>query len=257
MALTGDFDAADTDRLWEEVGMTNHPANGDAIEAWDDEGDAADNALFADGGGPLWIANGIHGLGAIRFNGTSQTMKAYNDAHVLQRAVSTFAAVSAYTVMVAFIMEADATNNANPEDNTGILSENFKCWGLNVTSNAGVHTAYWIHRIAFAVGGVKSVSQTFQRDQSTVVLARFDGTDIFIAVNRNAESSFTTGGNVIDLSATLFVAVGSSEEFPGLIGQIRLWDTADADGNLAAEWAAFQLKWLGASSTFPALTVAI
>lgn len=240
MAMTGHFDAADTDRLWKESGMTTHPANGEGVVAWDDEGDAADNAFFNTGSPPIYVVPAMNGLGSLDFSDTP--MNAYNDAFVTQRAASTFLSVSAFTVIVAFQMEADATNDATIYSNTGLLADNAAFWGVHIKTVAGVHTAY----IYNWDGAAKSVGQAFLRDVPNIFMGRFDGTTLYVSINGAAESTVGSGNNS-DLTAQLFLGIGGGVRFYGKVGEFKFWNTGNADGNLATEIAAFIAKWIGAA----------
>lgn len=264
MALTLHLDASEDPvaRLHLARDMSSLVAsNDDLIRTWDDVSDATARAAttspsLGTDNAPLYKipANGINGLSAAYFDGSISHLAVCTEggAGVGPTGFSTLDDVfnaAAKTLFVVFQMDANATNNATPEQNDALIADAGIQFGITVRTNAGVNTLY-----AFNADGavsIGSVSQTFSQGEPVVARVRHNGTTLALSLNGGLETTVASG-TTFSMTANVWIGVNFvyGQYANVRIGEIKCYDTADADGNLDSETDALIAKW-GAESAIP------
>ena len=236
-------DAADTDRLWKEVGMTNHPADTESVVAWDDEADATTWFLKQNGAAPpSYCAAGLNSLGCVRFDGTNDALRMRLDDDSAFVAISNIITNSAYTIFVAFRMEGDASNNAGAFNNDPIYGDTDGYMGLVLKTDTGVHTLN-----AFNYDGSEDISfVTISQSTNYVAMIKHVGGNLSINVNNGALTDTDASGNTSVLTGSLQVGTtNSTSTFANVkIGEIIIYNADVTGTDLSDAWTFLMAKWV-------------
>lgn len=239
-------DASDTDRLWKSYNpFADHPADTEAIKAWDDEGDAANMALIYSVAGPAYDADGFNGRGCLDFDGSDDKLYLSDDAYAGWLTPDDVISASAWTMFIAFIMEGAAGSNASYVSNDRLLGDG-QYWGVYLSTDAGVHKC---SAFQYDTGG-KYATTNISLDTKYVVCAKYDGTGSELSVTINNGTPVTTSsvGNVADLTTQSVIMGGVGELFNGKVGEIVIYDTALSGTNLSDTWSYLLGKWVNSGS---------
>jgi hypothetical protein len=252
--LTGHWDSSDTDNLWKETGMSTHPADGDAVLAWNDEGDNSytNAALFTYAGSstnvPVYRAGAFPtvSLGCLDFDGADDRLACFTDAWGPFVGLNNYFGASAFTLFVSFVMEgASGTNAAASYNNTALFCDAFGQFiGLHVKSNAGVHTL-----MGYCWDGAdKHADLTFALNTPYVAMFRYGSGTITLDLN-NSGSPVTASAAPINTSGAWWIGQGSvgGSYFNGKIGEIAMYSSALSSSPLQQAWDYFNVKWRGVS----------
>jgi len=251
MALTWHSDASDTDKLfttWVSGGPnTGTPSDGSAVQVWEQETDSTTDTTreftFTTSGREPAYRSGtpLMLLPCLDFDGTDDSMDAENFTGG-DTSVSEYVGASAKTVIISFYGESITAADAASYQNHSLWCDGPSGFlGIFLKNESGQRKA-----IAYNWDGNEdAVSVNINEGQSHVVMYRHDGTNLFISIDGGSESSVASGATS-DLSGTMRLGKGisASVNYNGRIGEIKIWNTSDADGNLAAEISAFTSKWL-------------
>lgn len=240
------FNASDNDKLWDAIpaGSGANPTNGVAVQSWDDE-DAGNEEFQESTFGPLWLSNGMNGLGAVG-DVTSQRMLGTGSGSTLSNVIS----ASAYTAFVSFRMTASATDEGPPQWNPALIHDTSTRFGIHARTVTGVHSVY---ALAFD-GGFKEVSKTFSLNTNYVVMTRLDGGNLVIGLNQGSESSVACG-NADVLTGDMRIFFSNVRNFEGRIGEILIYNAALSGTDLTDTYQYMMDKWVVAGA--PTLGVQI
>lgn len=248
MALTAHFDASDTDNIFTSRGNppSGAPSDGSAIQQWDDE--SVSDQIADDNGNtsidPLWRQSspGLV-LPCLDFDGSNDLLAAVTDDSATQKTLDDWISASAFTLMVALRVESSSANSGTAYLNEGIVADSGQFFGLLVKNDTGQ-----VKLIGYSWdGAAQAVFHDISVNTNYVVCYRYDGTNLRLSVNGGTEQTAAAGSNTGSSGAMLIGSNGDASAYlNGRIGELKVWDTADADGALAAQIAALVTKWVTA-----------
>ncbi len=266
-SLTFHTDASDTDRLWKEYAMSNHPATTEKIAAWDDEGDATGFAFTSSvdspTNAPIYRASGIGGLGSTEFSGATSVneyLVARNDSGSGNRTLADFITDSAYTILVAVSAQDVLYNNANVYDNPGPIVDTNAAFGMQFTVSAGQFKV-WAYNFD---GSVDKVSQDFTGSTDYVIRMRHDSGTLYLQTSTGGVAGSETSvasGSTTTLGGSLLLGnywIGNTA-CTCRIGEVLIYNAAISGSDLSDTTAYMINKWTtgggasGSSGTVPTL----
>ena len=222
--------------------MSTHPADGEAVAMWDDEGDATGNA-FGDSitkGKPVYRAGAFNGRGCLEFDGT-KALRYVDDGYSAFQNDATLISASAFTVFASFILESPATNNSPFYQNTPLIANLSGYWGIHLTTISSVHRIYAYNydgSIGNGAGAIISLNTPY------VVMIKHDSGSMYLDVNNGALTDSFSSGNTAG-NADLGLCVGlNGDTFPGKLGEMAIWNAALTGGDLSDAWAYFMGRWM-------------
>lgn len=253
MSLTSNFYAGVNTRVWTNIARLINPSDTNDATVWDDEATPAtrdmtffnSNATLA----PKYSNPGAMLLPSIQFNGSNQFLLGVNYTSASSKTLSNIFANNGKTIIIAFQMTGNATNNGTVYQNSSLLSESGAYFGLFAKSSAGVHTLY-----AYNWDGNADSNSgiTFSLNTTYVVMVRHDGTTLNISLLSGVGGSTRTdqsaaSGNTSTMTGTL--RMGRSYQahyFTGLIGEVYT-DNTDL-GSTNTPLSNMVTRWLGSSA---------
>ena len=245
--LTLHQDASDNDHLWKTYVSggpnTGVPADGDTIEAWDDEFVSGQIMKQIGAAGlPVWRSTTpLMALPCLDFAG-GQRMGLTN-ASGTARVLSDILGAAAATVFIAFYAESITGNSATVYHNDPLCCDAGAYFGIFLKDvGAG---SYVIQAFNYN-GGTISVEIPVTVGASHVVMMRNDGANLYIALDGGGESSVASNTTAnINNQDQLAWGDGSNGTFDGRIGERAVYNAALSGADLANATAYFTDKWLG------------
>lgn len=217
MSLTAHFFAGDTDKLWKTVvnppPHTGVPANGDLVEAWQDEATPATRDLMWRYGNlpattaPTFADPGSMLLPSLVFDGTSDFLRLLSNTES-SKYTSDLLAAGGKTIIAALRMTATATNNANMYYNTSLVADAGGYVGIHFKTISGTTYIYGYNWDGNA-DSTTGIALTLNTDY--VVMLRHDGVNLRLSLlsgdggaTRVDES--TASGNTTNVGALVYLA---------------------------------------------------
>lgn len=240
MALTFHYDARDSDRVYEAYANppTNNCEDNDPVEVWRDEVNT-DILYRTVGNRPAWrSATTPFPLPSVEFDGSDDNFQHWNAALSIERKLSDWIVADACTIMIAIYVQTASLNAAVQHENHAIITDfNALYFSLCVKNVSGQV------KLAFTNddGNDDTVEVNINLNTRYVVMARHDAGSIYLSVNGGIENA-TVSGNTSLLTSPMRVG-GNVGFFDGFIGQIKVWNTANADGNQASELSTMINDW--------------
>ena len=245
--FTYHFNASVNDDLYENYGdpPTTNPSDGDSVEQWDN---AANTDMFVFGTATPWRSAGMNGVGCLDFNGSTHNLGLYANDGSTARDLDDMINAGAFTLVISFIMTADATNDPDPWARDPIITEADGYWGLILKTSGGVHTLEaYIYDSA-----PRLAPQVILQDTLYVAQMRYNGTNLTLSVNNGTEAS-TASGSVGAVTGQPHLAYNGNGKYAAVkIGELLTYDTALSASNDAYTY--MREKWLnegGGGSIIP------
>ena len=257
MALTAHYDASDTGQLFTTFvssGVhTGTPSNGGTVEVWDDEA-ADDQAFMFEGAGqaPTYrspasalMRPGL--LSELDFNGTSHRLVLYDQVGASAHLASSMLTTSGHVVMVALYPEAITSTATNPWDREAVIATVNDNWGIYLWNDGGTRRVSFY----FTDGADHLVTATIVLNVPSLIVAMHTGIYLQITVTTPStyvESPTETCGTNSGLATALCLGQSTHEYFNGRIGELKIWNTGDADGDITGEYTTLLNKWITAEA---------
>lgn len=249
MSLMLHVDASDIDNIWttfQSSGVhTGVPSDGSAIEIWDDEGDGVTNVVLRGSGAaaPSWRSTTpLLLLPCIDFDGTNSQYTANVQNGSSSRPLSTFITAAACTVIISFYAESITNTNVSYAAHA-LIADGGGYWGIFLKNVSGQRKAVFYNYD----GSEDIVEANISENTRHVVMARHDAGNLYISMNGAAEIGPVASGNTTVLTNNMYLAFGGlGVRYNGRMGEVKIWNTGNADGNLATEIASFMSKWVSA-----------
>ena len=233
---------------------TGTPADGGRVEVWDDETGITNQAFMSDtnaqrphfrsGASALMKA----GLTELDFDGLQHRLGWYNQTGSALRNAVDVLSLSGHVVMVVVYPEAITSVSTTPWLREAVIAAENDNWGIYLWNDAGARRCTF-----YCSDGTDHVaSLQILLTVPAVIVARHTGTTIILGVvtsTSSLESAPVTCGPCAGLSTALWLGRTTHEYFNGRVGELKIWDSPDADGNLTAEVSALAAKWLTVVST--------
>lgn len=244
--LTFHMDASVVTDLWQNTApFATHPADGGAINFWDDVEHGA-NTWSVIAVSPVWRqSTPLMLLPCADFNGTSQSMKLTTDDALTDKALSDLIANNAFTVLVALYAEGITTNAAAAYDNDAILDGN-GFFGIHLKNAADPHVLFYNWD-----GNEDTIPLAITLNASHVLFFQHNGGNIIGSIDGGSETSLASG-NTSDLTGrpNLGVNYAGTAFYNGRIGEMAIYNAALAGSNKTDAISYFTTKWLtGAAVT--------
>lgn len=231
---------------------TGTPSDGNAIQVWEDEGDGiADVCLTyagkAAGAAPAWRSTTpLMKLPCLDFDGGSDWLEATTQTGTEYDA-SAFLSTTAKTILVAFRVDAIATDSANSWQNPPLVCDIDGYMGLHFRSTAGQPRV-----LAYNYSTAdNNVSLDISLATSYVVTLRHASSVLYISLNGGSESSIASGATG-NLFGTLVLGKSFTANFyDGRIGEVAVYNTGLTGTALSDANAYFVQKWITGPASFP------
>jgi hypothetical protein len=217
---------------------TGTPVDGDRVEVWDNTAGIADQMFTWTGSNtqsPLYrTVTPLMAHNCLDFNG-GRFIKAYNQTGTTAKALSSYLANNAFTVIAAIYPQAIPTSNANVYNTDPILADYGQFWGLFLRDLAGVKQIAGYNWdgtadvIALTITTAHTWIVVFQHDSGNLKLSLIDETATETAATPVASGNTTNLTNNLGLAST----GGPSANFR--IGEFAIWNTALTGGTDLAD----------------------
>lgn len=236
MALTAHLYAGDSDKLWKTyVGSGTHtgtPVDGELVAVWQDEATPGtrDVAPMDDPSGkPTWRSPGVMLLPSLDFDGTDDFFGFWNNVGNTRINIGSLVSASAGSVIFAFRLQGDASNNANIWTNTALLCDSSGYMGIHFKTITGTTYVY-----GYNYDGSEDVTTGIAVSPNTdyVVYLRHAGGTLYLYLyssrTSSSSESVASGNQSGGASATLGKGAGAATYFNGCVGEAYI-DNADLD----------------------------
>ncbi len=252
MSLTAQFYAGDADKLWTNPvdggSHTGTPINNGLVGVWQDEATPTTRNFIFDGSTntasqPHWKSPSSMQLPSLDFDGTD-SMLLFNNSRGSQQSISSLFGASAKTIIMAIIISAGGTNNANIYDNTGIFSDSSAYFGIHLKTVTSTHTLYAYNWD----GNADSVGVQVSLNTPYIIMLRHNGTTLNLSVLSTAGGASRSDGSVASGPTSNVTGFGKlatnyqTSLFTGQIGEIY-FDNTDL-GNTNSVLTDFVSRWL-------------
>jgi len=256
--LTLHLDASDTDNLFKTVNgggsgvHTGTPADGDAVQVWNDEGDGiADVAMIGVGSNAAKYrsATPLMKHPCLDFDGSVDEFTTRNQADSANHLISDLITNSAFTFAVAFYPEVIASTNANTYDNDAIFIDTSGFVGLVTKDNAGTKEIRGYNwdgnddHIDATVATGRSWCAFYRHGSGNLKLTIIDDT------LTETSPSDVPSGNTGSVGGVMHLGSGfGGHHYNGRIGEIAFYSAELTGTDLTNLKQYFADKWLPGSS---------
>lgn len=269
--LTLHGDASDTGKLFTTLNgggsgvHTGTPADGNAVQVWDDEGDGiSDVALiypsttsqsptFRSGASALMKS----GLTELDFDGSDDELQSWTQSGGGSKAMSAMISASAGTMAIVFYAESITDTDADVYNNQALIGDAGNFCGLFVRDVSGVKKIRSYNWDGSADTGELTIATS--RVYIAIWIHGGGNLDLIVIDDTGTETSTSVAsGNTTDLANRFSVgrAGGASNCFNGRIGEFVTYTAALSGSDLTDLKTYFKDKWLslgggGSGSTYP------
>jgi hypothetical protein len=257
MALSLHLDASTTTNLFTNYNggsPTGAPNDGDEVQVWQDFGDSINTTFAAEfnlttSASPNFRSNTpLMAHSCLDYDGSADATTVWqNLLGTVPCNLSNVGTATDITIIAAIYPEAITSAQSNPYDNHTIVGDVGQFMGLHLKTESGTSFA-----LAYNYDGNVDVASTQIASSQSWVLAMTHSSNV-LAISKNGGTFVTTAsGNTAALNNQMAVGfnvmANPTSLYNGRIGELKIWNTGNADGNLNTEISSMVSKWINTAT---------